>query len=77
MRQKQHGWRAEKEVRSEEALNALMAGREAGEGVWKRRGSREDKKEESRGIIVWMKDQTWRSSQRKRVLRDELEGSAG
>lgn len=50
-----------------------MAGREAGEGVGKRRGSREGKKEESRGMIVWIKDQMWRSSQRKRVLRDEHE----
>lgn len=54
-----------------------MAGREAGEGIWKGRRSREDKKEESRGMIVWIKDQTWRSSQRKRVLRDEHERSAG
>lgn len=52
-----------------------MAGREAGEGVRKRRGSKEDKKEERGGMIVWIKDQTWRSSQR--VWRDEHERSAG
>lgn len=68
-----------KRVKVRELLNelertdgdGLMAGRVAGEGVWRRRGSREDKEEERSGAIVWLKDQTWRSSQRA-----SLEGRA-
>lgn len=84
MRQKQHGRRAEKEVRSEEALKwagvSSWGGRTDG---WKRSRGRslEEKGQQGQkrraGMIVWIKDQTWRSSQRTRVLRDEHERSAG
>lgn len=44
-----------------------MAGPEAWEEAWERRGSRKAEEEESSARIVGIRDQTWRSSQRKQV----------